>query len=310
MPRLAFSATFDHPVEDVFRWHARPGAFERLVPPWDEVTVRSRRGTIVDGDTLEMAIRQGPFTVTWRAHHEGYVQDRQFVDVQASGPFASWRHVHRFVPVGPTRSVLHDEVDFHLPLHPVSQWIAGRAVAGRLDRMFAFRHRRTQADLDRHRQFALRPRLRVGITGADRSPGRDLAAFLSTGGHEVFALALEHALLRARRPFDTFSVSVLPPSFDAVVLTAATPATWAGANEAFDVLGRLPSPPSRLIVACDASEAEAPLVSAAESTARELGVSFSLVSLPASGDWASVDALIESAYVALMLRESGESRHT
>ena len=31
------------PAEEVFRWHARPGALERLTPPWEPVEVIERR---------------------------------------------------------------------------------------------------------------------------------------------------------------------------------------------------------------------------------------------------------------------------
>ncbi|MDP1569161.1 MAG: SRPBCC family protein [Vicinamibacterales bacterium] len=307
MPRLTFSATFDHPVEEVFRWHARPGAFERLVPPWDDVTVRARRGTIVDGDELEMSVRQGPLAITWLARHEGYVQDRQFVDVQVRGPFARWRHVHQFAPLGPAHSTLHDQVDLRLPLHPVSDWIAGRAVARRLARLFAFRHQRTQADLDRHRRFADRPRLRVGIAGADQRPGRALAAFLATGGHDVCAIERDGDRVVARAPFDVpASPAIPPPALDALILTAASDDTWGGAHHAFDVIGRLPIPPRRLIVACPVPDPQMPLLSAASSSARDLGVGFAVVSTPALTDWVSCDTLIESVHVALMLGDQVE----
>ena len=40
--RLAASA------EAAYRWHARPGALERLSPPWDPPIVESRSGGIED----------------------------------------------------------------------------------------------------------------------------------------------------------------------------------------------------------------------------------------------------------------------
>lgn len=32
------------PVEAAFRWHARPGALERLTPPWERISVEERTG--------------------------------------------------------------------------------------------------------------------------------------------------------------------------------------------------------------------------------------------------------------------------
>jgi uncharacterized protein (TIGR01777 family) len=57
-----------------------------------------------------------------------------------------------------------------------------------LARQFAFRHARTRADLMRHAEmsarFGDRP-LRIGVTGAGGLVGRQVCAFLSTGGHSV-----------------------------------------------------------------------------------------------------------------------------
>ena len=38
----------DAPAEEVYGWHARPGALERLSPPWDPPLVESRSGGIAD----------------------------------------------------------------------------------------------------------------------------------------------------------------------------------------------------------------------------------------------------------------------
>jgi ligand-binding SRPBCC domain-containing protein len=37
------------PAAEVFRWHARQGALERLTPPWESIEVLERTGGIEDG---------------------------------------------------------------------------------------------------------------------------------------------------------------------------------------------------------------------------------------------------------------------
>ena len=34
------------PAAEVFQWQARPGAFERLTPPWESVEIVERSGDI------------------------------------------------------------------------------------------------------------------------------------------------------------------------------------------------------------------------------------------------------------------------
>ena len=175
------------PPEELYRWHAREGAFERLVPPWERVEVLERQGGIGDGGRLVMRNQIGPMPVTWVADHKEHVEGRQFQDVQTSGPFSRWVHTHRFEPVegAPERSVLVDHIDYVLPAGAAGDLVAGAPVRERLERMFAWRHQRTLGDLQRHADFAEKPRRTVAITGASGLIGRNLAAMLSTGGHSV-----------------------------------------------------------------------------------------------------------------------------
>lgn len=176
------------PADELYAWHARPGAFERLAPPWQRLRVVERTGTIADGDRLVFEAPLGPARVRWEAVHRDHVPGRQFVDVQVKGPFARWRHRHAFEPEGDGASTLHDTVEYELP-GPAPASRAGAGVAQRrIARLFAFRHERTRDDLERHAAWADRPRMKVAIAGASGFVGAHLAAFLTTGGHEVVRL--------------------------------------------------------------------------------------------------------------------------
>jgi uncharacterized protein (TIGR01777 family) len=183
--RLRIRSALPVPADRAFAWHERPGAFERLVPPWQRLTVERRVGTIRDGDRMEMTLRKGPLRRRWVAVHRGYVPGEEFADEQAEGPFAEWSHVHRFQRNG-SGSVLEDDISYRLPLGSVGSLLADRIVERELRRAFAFRHRRLVHDLERH---ATTPEtLRVAITGASGLIGGALASFLASGGHDVLRL--------------------------------------------------------------------------------------------------------------------------
>src|SRR5512141_1044632 len=151
---------------EAFRWHARPGAFARLSPPWDRVEVLEDPGGIDDGARLVMRLGSPPFSVRWVAVHRGYEEGRRFVDVQESGPFARWVHEHRFEDAGPGRAVVIDRIDYELPLGRLGDFGGGAFTRRRLERLFRHRGAVTAGDLARHAPYFGRPPLRIAITGA------------------------------------------------------------------------------------------------------------------------------------------------
>lgn len=191
------------PASELYQWHARPGAFERLTPPWQPVQVESVTGPpgatspIADGTQVVLRVAvAGPIAIRWALEHQDNVPGRQFADVQTAGPFASWRHLHRIEasPADADTSTLHDEIAWALPFGPLGRLAAGWHVRRTLNRLFDHRHAVTTADLERHAAVADRggPPLRIAVTGASGLIGRALAPFLTTGGHTVLRL-VRHA---------------------------------------------------------------------------------------------------------------------
>lgn len=178
-------------VRELYDWHARPGAIERLVPPWQSVRVARRTPGrdspfIGNGARVEFETRVGPVALPWIAEHFGHEEGRRFCDRQLRGPFACWEHTHEFLPADDGGSTLRDSVDYDLRGGPLGGLAAGRSIRAMLDRMFWFRHERTRMDLERH---AAGPApMTVAIAGSSGDIGVALAAFLSTGGHRVIRL--------------------------------------------------------------------------------------------------------------------------
>ena len=176
------------PAEEAFAWHGRPGAFERLVPPWERVVVVERQGGIEDGARAVLRMRAGPFSTRWVAVHRDYVAGRQFADEQVEGPFTYWRHLHRFEPDGAEACVATDRIEYAPPFGTLGAVVETWVARPRVERMLAYRHRLLQADLAVHGRFHDRPRLHVAMTGTSGLLGSALTAFLTTGGHRVTPL--------------------------------------------------------------------------------------------------------------------------
>jgi len=186
--------TFQRAVElplappQAFAWHERPGALHRLLPPWDDVRIERAPTSLAVGTRVELSMPVGPLRQTWVAEHTEYEPAHQFVDVQKSGPFAHWRHTHRFEPSGKNACRLLDEVAYQLPGGVFGGFFGGGFVADALEQMFAYRHRTIRRDLDLHKKYASGKPLRVVISGGSGLIGSHLIPFLTTGGHEVYQL--------------------------------------------------------------------------------------------------------------------------
>lgn len=223
------TTTYTSPLPGVtaaalFGWHARSKAFERLNPPWDPVRVVRRAGPpgLDVGVELELAARIGPAEVTWLTRHVACTPPAGFVDEQQRGPFSRWRHAHVFAD-----GALTDAIDWDVPLGATGRLFAGAPIRRRLDRVFAYRHRRTADDLARWARWPGRP-LRVAITGATGFLGGELASLLDVGGDDVVVVSTRGATSAGLGPgvFD---------GVDAVVHLAGEPLAgrrWTEAHKA------------------------------------------------------------------------------
>jgi uncharacterized protein (TIGR01777 family) len=185
-----FQASIELPVSarDAFDWHERPGAFERLSPPWQDVEIVERSGGIRDGARVELRLRIGPASLRWVVEHRDYEPGVRFRDVQINGPFAHWEHEHRFEPMGDSIVRLVDDIDYAPPFGAIGRMLGGSKVDGMLRQLFTYRHAITRDDLALHARFDDRPRMRVALTGSSGLVGTALRHLLTTGGHDVLRI--------------------------------------------------------------------------------------------------------------------------
>ncbi len=208
------SSVVPHDIAEVYAWHGRPGAFERLVPPWQPVGLEQQADALEDGS----AVLRFPGGLRWVAEHDpsGYDPPYRFVDRLTSLPLAPvlrWRHQHDFAcEDGGTR--VTDTVTTTLPdrlLRP----------------MFGYRHRQLYGDLAAHASAAAISGgrlLTVAVTGTSGTVGSALVPFLTTGGHRVIRLVRRPARRPDERRWDPEDPATdLLDGVDAVVHLAGAP---------------------------------------------------------------------------------------
>lgn len=150
----------DAPLDDVWQFHSGADGLEALTPGFMNIRIEATRGpdgapdpnVLEAGSEVETSVR--PFGVGPRQRWTSRIVEREradgeahFVDEMVEGPFAQWRHTHRFRAEGDA-TVMYDHVDWALPGGPVGRLAAHFGVVG-LAPMFRHRHGRARELLGR-----------------------------------------------------------------------------------------------------------------------------------------------------------------
>jgi uncharacterized protein len=195
--------------ELLFNWHESPGAFSRLTPYWEKVTMQSQVGGIRDGDEVKVKVNiLGPVSLSWHLKHEDYIYGQQFVDKQnpsgfRGGMFDYWKHSHIMSKSGDNTSQLKDNIEYRLPLSFIGNLFGSSFVEAKLNRLFDFRHRVTKVESKIFQEK--KQDMKILVVGSRGLVGTDLVSFLKHQGHEVVRLS------RSKKASDTEEVITWDP---------------------------------------------------------------------------------------------------
>jgi ligand-binding SRPBCC domain-containing protein len=166
MPTLEFTAVLAAPLDAVWAFHQDvSAALPVLSPPGSDVRVVSADLPARVGQRVEVAAR-GPLGVRLRmvarivefrpppddaaagggggAVGSPAMRSAVFIDEQEPGPFAAWRHEHRFDAVDDRTTRLTDRVTYRVPLGPLGRLADRLFVRRQLVAMFEHRHAATR----------------------------------------------------------------------------------------------------------------------------------------------------------------------
>ena len=186
-----------------FAYHERPGALQRLIPPWENVTVERSDGSLTVGSRVVLKQSIFGLPLRWVAEHTDYDPPRLFADTQVSGPFAKWNHRHEFNvrsasdhdngdqtnsdPNDADRDGecdLIDDIVYRLPGGAAGRLAGGPMARRTIEAMFAYRHRITADDLALAKRYDV-PSMTIAVSGASGMVGRSLCSLLTLLGHRV-----------------------------------------------------------------------------------------------------------------------------
>jgi len=125
---------------EVFAFFADAGNLERITPSFLRFRILTPHPIAMKvGALINYEIRLYGIPIRWRTRIESFEPISRFIDIQLSGPYRRWHHLHEFSEVqGGTE--MRDCVDYDLPLGPlgsIARWLFVRRA---LDRIFDHRN--------------------------------------------------------------------------------------------------------------------------------------------------------------------------
>lgn len=167
------------PCDFAFAWHMRPGALKRLLPPWSKVDFLFPPPIPSDKAQVGLKVHQGPFFFKWILEHKQIKQG--FSDKQIKGPFSSYLHIHKFIPIDSQSCILSDEIAFS------TFSFLEKNIQKKLATLLHWRQGIIKEDLQLLYKYQSPP-LKILLSGASGFIGSLLKVFLQLAGHNVIRL--------------------------------------------------------------------------------------------------------------------------
>ncbi len=128
------------PLDRTFDFFSRPENLARITPPWLGFRMVSGDVDMREGLRIEYRVKPLGLPQKWISEITAYDPPHRFVDEQVHGPYARWRHEHRFRAVGDgTGTEVTDTVTYALPLGPIGRLAHGLLVRRQLESIFEYR---------------------------------------------------------------------------------------------------------------------------------------------------------------------------
>jgi ligand-binding SRPBCC domain-containing protein len=123
--------------DGVFHFFEDPRNLSTITPQWlDFRMINSNNAEVFKGAQFVYTIRWLGVKIRWRTKITDYEKPVRFTDIQLSGPYRSWQHIHTFEKI-PEGTRMHDDVTYRIPL--IAKPLYSIIIKKQLEDIFSYR---------------------------------------------------------------------------------------------------------------------------------------------------------------------------
>lgn len=143
MPTIEHASLIQAVPQKVFDFYCEPDNLPKISPSFPAVKLSRAGIRIGQGLTFKISISFFIFSLVWEVLIQNFEPGKSFTDVQISGPFKIWWHVHEFKET-PDGTELNDKIFYEMPFGKIGKWIEPILIRPYLKNWLHFRHLRTK----------------------------------------------------------------------------------------------------------------------------------------------------------------------
>src|ERR1700733_3595287 len=128
-----------HPIQEVFTFFSDARNLEALTPSWLRFQILTPGSiAIASGTKIDYRLRWHALSLRWTTEIVQWDPPYSFEDIQLSGPYRSWHHIHGFEEItGGTR--LTDIVHYSMPFGLLGRLAHALNVRRNVEQIFDYR---------------------------------------------------------------------------------------------------------------------------------------------------------------------------
>jgi len=143
MPTIEYASLIPADSHKVFDFYCEPDNLPKISPAFPAVKLNQSGIRIKQALTFTISISYIIFSQSWKVLIQNFEPGKSFTDVQISGPFKIWWHMHEFKKA-PGGTELKDKIFYEMPFGRIGRWLSSIFIRPYLERWLRFRHLQTK----------------------------------------------------------------------------------------------------------------------------------------------------------------------